>query len=191
MNHSELPPIIRSISVSCDRETAFKKFTAEFGSWWPTRSHSIGGERVNRVVFEDKLGGRIYEEHRDGRRFQWGEIILWEPPERLKFTWHPSRDPSTSQVVEIEFLIEREGTRLQLTSSGWERWGRGASRARRGYSVGWSYVLKVWAGQRTTSMAVLDAGLSVANLIMKVRGGRDAEIARAGGEITAVSFDVR
>lgn len=191
MNVSNLPPIIRSISVAWDPKTAFRKFTADFGSWWPARTHSIGGERIHRVVFEDKLGGRIYEEHLDGRRFQWGEIILWEPPNRVKFTWHPARDPSTSQQVEVEFLAEGDGTRLKLTSSGWERWGRGANRARRGYSLGWAYVLKVWAGRRTISMALLDGAMSLVNLIMKIRGGRDAEIARAGGEIPAAPNNIR
>lgn len=187
MTSKEIPPVRRSVSVSWDQETAFRKFTADFGSWWPSRTHSIGGERIQRVVFEEKLGGRIYEEHKDGRRFQWGEVILWEPPRRVKFTWHPARDPSTSQEVEIEFMVEGDGTRLELTSTGWERWGRRANRARKGYSVGWAYALNTWAGRRTLSMSVLEILTSVVNLAMKLRGGRDAEIARAGGEITSAS----
>jgi len=182
-----LPPIKRSVSVSWDQETAFRRFTAEFASWWPSRTHSIGGERLQRVVFEPQVGGRIYEEHNDGRRFQWGEILLWEPPKRVKFTWHPSRDPATAQDVEIEFLREGDGTRLELTSSKWEQWGRGAKRARRAYDVGWGYVLNVWAGRRTFKMSVLDVIAGALTFVMKLRGGREKEIARAGGEITAAS----
>lgn len=103
MNSSEIPPIKRSISVSWSPETAFRRFTEEFGSWWPSRTHSIGGERIKQLVFEQREGGRIYEEHTDGRRFQWGQVTLWDPPTRVSFTWHPSRDPSTAQNVEIEF----------------------------------------------------------------------------------------
>ena len=185
MTSDSIPPIRRSISVSWDKETAFRRFTAEFDSWWPSRTHSIGGERIQRVVFETHVGGRIYEEHADGRRFQWGEVILWEPPNRVKFTWHPSRDPSTAQEVELEFRTEDGGTRLELTSFGWERWGKGARRARRGYDVGWGYVLNVWAGRRNLRMSMLDGVAAVMNLLMKLRGGRNAEIARAGGEITS------
>ncbi len=185
MTSKEIPPIKRSVSVSWDQETAFKRFTAEFGSWWPSQTHSIGGERLKQLVFEQRLGGRIYEEHHDGRRFQWGQVVLWEPPKRVKFTWHPSRDPSTSQEVDIEFQIEGKGTRLELTSTGWERWGRKAHRARKGYNVGWGYVLNVWAGRRTLRMSMLETITSVLNLAMKLRGGRDAEIARAAGEITS------
>lgn len=187
MTPEPIPPIKRSISVSWDPETAFKRFTAEFASWWPSRTHSIGGKHLKQIVFEERVGGRIYEEHQDGRRFQWGEIVLWEPPRRVKFTWHPSRDPATAQQVDIEFVPEGSGTRLQLTSTGWEQWGRGARRARRGYDVGWAYVLKVWAGRRTAGMAVLDGIAALMTLAMKLRGGREAEIARAGGEISSAS----
>lgn len=187
MSATEIRPIKRTISVSWDQETAFRRFTAEFGSWWPSRTHSIGGDRLKQLVFEQQVGGRIYEEHHDGRRFQWGQVILWEPPKRVKFTWHPSRDPATSQEVEVEFQIDGKGTRLELTSTGWERWGRGASRARKGYNVGWAYVLNVWAGRRTPGMTILEIVTALLNLIMKLRGGRNAEIARAGGEIPSAS----
>ena len=185
MTTKEIPPIKRSVSVSWDQETAFKRFTADFGSWWPSQTHSIGGDRIQHLVFEQQLGGRIYEEHKDGRRFQWGQVILWEPPKRVKFTWHPSRDPATSQEVDIQFQIEGKGTRLELTSTGWERWGRKAQRARKGYDIGWGYVLNIWAGRRTGRMAVLEAITAALTLVMKLRGGRDRDIARAGGEISS------
>ena len=187
MTSDSIPPIRRSISVSWDQETAFKRFTQEFASWWPSRTHSICGERLKRVVFETHAGGQIYEEHEDGRRFLWGQITEWNPPGRVKFTWHPSRDPSTAQDVELEFMVEEGGTRLQLTSSRWERWGKGAQRARRGYDVGWGYVLNVWAGRRTVGMSLMDGLVSLMNLKMKLRGGREAEIARAGGQISPAS----
>lgn len=190
MTSEPLPPIRRSVTVSWDQETAFKRFTAEFASWWPSRTHSIGGEYLEQIVFEQHEGGRIYEEHRDGRRFQWGHVTLWDPPRRVKFMWHPSRDPSTAQEVDLEFISEASGTTLQLVSSGWERWGQGARRARRGYDVGWGYVLNVWAGRRTAKMALLDVVASLMMLGMKLRGGRQAEIARAGGEMESASQEL-
>jgi hypothetical protein len=178
-----LAPIHRSVSVSWDQETAFQRFTAQFGSWWPSRTHSIGGEHVTRIVFEPRVGGRIYEEHRDGRRFQWGQVLVWEPPRQVKFTWHPARNPSTAQEVDVQFVPENGGTRVTLTSTGWENWGPKAHRARKGYSVGWAYILNVWAGRRTFGMALLDIITASLNLAQRFRGGREAEIARAGGEI--------
>ena len=59
---------------------------------------------------EPQVGGRIFEEHVDGRRFQWGRVLEWEPPRRVKFTFHPSRDPATAQDVEVRFVPDGGGT---------------------------------------------------------------------------------
>ena len=181
MSDTGLPPIRRSVSVSWDPPAAFSRFTEGFAGWWPSKTHSIGEKRIERVVFECRVGGRIYEEHKDGRRFAWGQVTLWEPPHRLGFTWHPSRDAGTAQDVEVRFIPEGTGTRLELTSSGWERWGKNASRARRGYDVGWGYVLNVWAGKRTARMAVMDGLILVVRGVQWMRGGLDGAIARARG----------
>ena len=181
-----LPPIRRSISVSWDPAAAFSRFTADFGKWWPSRSHSVGGPLVRQIVFEPRVGGRIYEEHLDGRRFQWGEVRLWEPPTRVEFTWHPAREPETAQDVAVAFVPDGDGTRVELTASGWERWGKNAARAHRGYDIGWAYILNVWAERRTARMAVLDALVAVIGVVQKLRGGVQAEIARARGELPRV-----
>jgi hypothetical protein len=183
MTQSALPPIVRSVLVSWSPEAAFRRFTSEFASWWPWRTHSIGGKRVRRVVFETRVGGRIFEEHLDGRRFQWGTVLDWDPPARVKFSFHPSRGASTAQDVEVRFLPEAGGTRLELTATKWENWGKGAARARRGYDVGWGYVLNVWADRRTPAMRMMDVMAGAMRLVEKLRGGTTATIARAGGEI--------
>ncbi len=185
MNDASLPPIERSISVSWDPAYAFRRFTSEFGAWWPMKTHSVGGPRVRQIVFETRVGGLISEEHSDGRRFQWGEVLEWEPPRRVKFTWHPSREPEAAQEVEVRFVPEGGGTRVELISSRGERWGERAARARKGYGIGWSYVLNVWAGRRTGSMRVLDAIAGVLKVVEWLRGGTRAAIARARGEIVA------
>lgn len=187
MKKTDLPPIVRSVSVSWDQAAAFQRFTAGFADWWPWRTHSIGGvERLQRIVFECRAGGLIFEEHKDGRRFQWGKVLEWEPPRRVKFTWHPSRDAATAQQVELVFHPEGSGTRLELVSSDWEKWGEGAKGARRGYDMGWWQVLNVWAGRRTAGMVVLDGVMKCMTLVQKLRGGTAVTVARAGGEISSV-----
>jgi hypothetical protein len=183
MTQPALAPIVRSVLVSWSQEAAFRRFTDEFASWWPWRTHSIGGELVERVVFETRVGGRIFEEHVDGRRFQWGAVLEWDPPRKVKFTFHPSRDPESAQDVEVRFIPESGGTRLELTATKWENWGKGAGRARKGYHAGWGYVLNVWAGRRTNAMRMMDALAGVMRLVEKLRGGTAGSIARAGGEI--------
>ena len=186
---SPLPPIRRAVIVSWEQSAAFRRFTEEFASWWPWRTHSIGGTSVRRVVFECRAGGLIFEEHTDGRRFQWGQVLEFDAPRRVKFTWHPSRDAETAQEVEIHFTPEASGTRVELVSDKWENWGKNAHRARKGYDIGWAYVLNVWAGQRTAKMAVLDGLGLVMRGVELLRGGKRASIARAGGEIARASAD--
>jgi hypothetical protein len=141
---------------------------------------------VKRVVLEPMVGGRIFEEHCDGRRFQWGEILEWDPPTCLKFTFHAGRSPETAQEVAIRFVPVESGTRVDLVATKWERWGPGAARARRGYGLGWSYILNLWAGRRTARMLMAEAIMGVARIVSRLRGGTAGEIARAQGEISTV-----
>jgi uncharacterized protein YndB with AHSA1/START domain len=184
-----LPPIRRDVTVSWDQATAFRRFVEDFGSWWPARTHSVGGERVRRVVFECRPGGLIFEEHVDGRRFQWGKVLEIEPPRRVKFTWHPSRAAHTAQHVEVRFEADGAGTRVELISDKWENWGKNGHRARRGYDVGWSYIMNVWCGRRTGRMVVMDVLAFVMRGIEILRGGTRATIARADGEIARASAE--
>jgi uncharacterized protein YndB with AHSA1/START domain len=187
MTTPTIPPVERTVSVSWDQETAFRRFALEFAQWWPWQTHSIGGKRVARVVLEPKVGGRIFEEHVDGRRFQWGQVLEWDPPRRLKFTFHPSREPATAQEVEVRFVPEGSGTRLELSASKWENWGPKARRARNGYNLGWGYVLNVWAGRRTPRMALVDGLMAVIGVVERLRGGAARAIDRSGGEMPRAS----
>lgn len=181
------PPIRRSVTVSWSPAAAFRRFTEEFGKWWPHGTFSIGSERIVRVVFEPRVGGRIFEEHRDGRRFQWGEIVEIDPPRRVRFSWHPAREPATAQDVEVRFVPDGGGTRVELVAAGWERWGDDAEarRARKGYDIGWGYVLNVCIERRTVKMRAFDVLVAGMRLVNRFRGGVDASIARARGEIPA------
>ena len=146
-----LPPIRKCIVVPWTAEAAFRRFTEEIGSWWPTRSHSVGGRDTETVVFEGRVGGRIYERIRGGTDSTWGTVTAWEPPTRVAFTWHPGSKPDMAQSIEVRFLAagpDGAHTRLELTHSGWERFGALASRVRGGYSIGWGYVLRFWAGRQ-------------------------------------------
>jgi hypothetical protein len=152
-------PLKKTVTVPWPQERAFARFTAELGSWWPLRSHSVGGARAVRCVFEERVGGEIYEELADGTRHVWGTVTLWDPPARTVFTWHPGREPDTAQNVELRFLPEGRGTRLELTHTGWERLGALARKARRGYPLGWTYVLNLWAERGGSPVNLLLEGL--------------------------------
>jgi uncharacterized protein YndB with AHSA1/START domain len=96
-------------------------FTAELGSWWPLASKSVSQEEAETVVVEPGAGRRVYERARSGEEHLWGEVLVWEPPSRFAFSWHPGRAAETSQEVDISFTAVEEGTRVELEHRGWER----------------------------------------------------------------------
>lgn len=149
-----LTPLHRFITVAWPPDAAFRRFTAEMAAWWPLRTHSVGGENAKTVVFEGRVGGTIYEVARNGERSVWGTVTAWEPPGRVGFTWHPGMAPETGQDIDVRFIAQGGGTRLELTHTGWERLGALARKARRGYPIGWSYVLHMFAGRRSSPLVL-------------------------------------
>jgi uncharacterized protein YndB with AHSA1/START domain len=133
--------IRKSVEVDVPVETAFWVFTEQAGSWWPLATKSVGQEEAEDLVFEPRVGGRVHERLRSGKEHEWGEILAWEPPERLVFTWHPGREQETSQEVEIRFSRSGEGTRLELEHRGWDRLVATADEIPEHYDSGWDEVL--------------------------------------------------
>jgi uncharacterized protein YndB with AHSA1/START domain len=113
--------IRKSVTVRVPVDTAFHVFTAELGSWWPLASKSVSQEEAETVVVEPGAGRRVYERARSGEEHLWGEVLVWEPPSRFAFSWHPGRAAETSQEVDISFTAVEEGTRVELEHRGWER----------------------------------------------------------------------
>jgi hypothetical protein len=130
--------IRKTVTVDCVLEEAFHIFTAEVGSWWPTATHSLAGEKVREVVFEERAGGEVYELAEDGEKGRWATVVAWEPPNRVVLAWEVS--PKTlGTEVEIRFSPEGESTRVELEHRGWENASEITERA--GYDTGWDFVL--------------------------------------------------
>ena len=144
-----LPPVVKSVTVKCNPEKAFRYFTDDFHKWWPGASHSVvafaSGQKEKPISceLEARQGGKIQEKAPNGDVYDWGTIVEWEPPVRLVFTWHPGREADSSQLVEITFSPVAEGTRVQLSHSGWEKLGAEAEEAWKGYNNGWDTVFSV------------------------------------------------
>jgi uncharacterized protein YndB with AHSA1/START domain len=176
-------PIRRSVSVSWSPDVAFHRFTADFASWWPRYSNSIGGKRVKRIVFEPRVGGRIYEEHHDGTRFMWGIVTALEPPRRVAFTHHATRDESDAQEVEVSFTPEGTGTRVELVARGWEKMSPAAKRARGGYQMTWGIALDRYAGRFSGALLLFIAMAAAIDVI----GQRGSFVRNSLGRMPASS----
>jgi uncharacterized protein YndB with AHSA1/START domain len=138
---STVEAIHKSLVVKCSPERAFQVFTEEIGSWWPLQRYSIGQEKITEVVFEQKVGGRIFERHSDGGEGEWGRVLEWDPPSRFVMSWYPGSDASEATELEVRFAAEGDGARVELEHRGWERFGDKAAEHRSRYDSGWPAVL--------------------------------------------------
>jgi uncharacterized protein YndB with AHSA1/START domain len=142
-----IEPIRRTVTVQCDPQTAFRVFTAELGTWWPLETFSRAADRedpsikTERVVFEEHVGGRIYEVLSDSSEADWGTVEAWEPPSRVVYAWRPHDRPVPPTEVELRFSPDGTGTRVELEHRGWERLEELAEAGREGYANGWPLVL--------------------------------------------------
>jgi uncharacterized protein YndB with AHSA1/START domain len=136
-----LEPVRLSVRVRRPIDAAFELFTRDIGTWWPVETHHARGDVVG-VVFEGRTGGRIYEQCRDGQVADWGEVLAWEPPSRVVFTWVPVRSRSGPTEVEVRFVAEDPTTtRVEVEHRGWERLGDLAAETRSEYLNGWPRVI--------------------------------------------------
>lgn len=138
-----IAPILRATHVRRSPADTFRLFTDHIGAWWPLATHTVLGGRGVAVSFAD---GRIVERSVDGDECVWGSVLAWEPPQRLVFTWHPGRGPEESTEVEVRFLADEHGTRVEIEHRDWDRLADGEAR-RTGYTgpSAWGYVLDHFA----------------------------------------------
>jgi uncharacterized protein YndB with AHSA1/START domain/uncharacterized protein YciI len=136
-----LPPLRRQVVVPAGPEVAFDVFTQRIGAWWPLDRFSVHGEKAG-AEFRD---GRLIETGPDGEEAVWGTVLDWEPPRKLRLTWHPGRDAEHASEVEVSFSPVTDAlTMVTLEHRGWERYAE-PSAARDEYRNGWPAVLAGYA----------------------------------------------
>ena len=145
-------PLVIEFEVAVSPARAFSVWTERCGTWWP-RSHTVSGDPAA-ITFEPRAGGRIFERADDDQEHDWGRVLDWEPPSRLRYRWHLFFDPSEATEVEVTFTAvappspaagaDADDTRadaarrtaVRLEQRGWERLGdAGAERRARTYGA--------------------------------------------------------
>ena len=136
-----IEPLRISFVVHCAPAHAFSTWTERAASWWPPE-HTVSHERGAEIVFEPRAGGRIYERTGDGREIEWGRIVEWDPPSRLRYLWHIATAPANATDVEITFRpVSEAETRVDIEHGGWDRLGELGPRWREANVGGWDGVL--------------------------------------------------
>lgn len=143
--------VSKRIHVATTPERAFRVFTEKVGTWWPLVSHHIGKVDAATAVMEPFAGGRWFERGVDGSECLWGHVLAWEPPARLVLSWEIScqwaYDPSLQTEVEVRFVRDGDGTRVELEHRLLERYGDRAEEMARtlGGEGGWGSIMQSFA----------------------------------------------
>jgi hypothetical protein len=81
-------PLVVEFEVRATPEHALDVWTRRAALWWP-RSHTLSGQPES-IMFEPRPGGRVVERAANGVEFEWGEVLDWGPPTRVRYLWHLS-----------------------------------------------------------------------------------------------------
>jgi uncharacterized protein YndB with AHSA1/START domain len=146
-----------SVSVAVPPAVAFEIFTTEIDLWWrrgPKFRHA--GRRGGFIRLEPQLGGRLFESI-DGEKgehvFEVGRVRVWQPPERLAFSWRNATfAPNEQTDVEVEFRPTPSGTLVTVTHRGWSAL-RPDHPARHGQQgADFARMIGLWWGEQMSSL---------------------------------------
>jgi len=126
------------VTVDVPPETAFRVFTEDFDAVKP-REHNLLAVPIERTVFEPRVGGHIYDRGTDGTECRWARVLVYDPPDRVVFSWDISprwqleTDPARASEVEVRFLpasgsrtrVVLEHRHLDRHGEGWEGLAQG------------------------------------------------------------------
>jgi uncharacterized protein YndB with AHSA1/START domain len=114
--------VLVALRIAAPPDRVFEAFTAEIGQWWrPSGLFPSSRRPAGRMAIEPGVGGRVTETHDDGEVVEIGRIRVWEPPDRLVFTWRPtSFGPDQETEVHVGFEPVAEGSRVVVEHLGWD-----------------------------------------------------------------------
>jgi uncharacterized protein YndB with AHSA1/START domain len=136
-------PLIVEFDVDTPAGHAFDLWTRRCAAWWPPR-HTVSGDPAS-ITFEPRPGGRIVERASNGDEHEWGEVLEWEPPVRLRYLWHLFFDRTEATEVEVTFTQVDERTTVRLEQRGWERLGAAGVQRRDRTHTAWAAITDSYA----------------------------------------------
>ena len=128
---TEAATVRKQVVVPTPIERAFTVFTDRFGDFKPPE-HNMLGTPIAETVFEPRVGGNIVDRAADGSECRWARILVYEPYERVVFSWDIGpdwqivADPDNASEVEVRFYAESPTrTRVELEHRHIDRHGPG------------------------------------------------------------------
>jgi uncharacterized protein YndB with AHSA1/START domain len=157
MTQAAAQVVRRHVVVEAPVEEAFATFTGRFGDFKPPE-HNLLAVPIAETVFEPRVGGHIYDRGTDGSVCRWARVLVYEPPQRVVFswdigpTWQIEPEPENASEVEVRFVAEDpQRTRVELEHRNLDRHGPGweAVRDGVGHDQGWPLYLDRYAALLT------------------------------------------
>ena len=115
------------VMVPLQPATAFDIFVKQINVWWPRQgvfpySFAPKSTRPNHIRFEPEPQGRFFETFADDSEYVIGNIMTWNPPQSLTYTW---RDPTWpgSITINASFEATTDGTLVTHNQDGFEAAG--------------------------------------------------------------------
>lgn len=142
-----------AVRVAATPAEAFEGFVRGFSRWWPA-PYTWSGDVLETIAIEPREGGRCFERGPRGFELDWGKVLEYSPPERLRFSWQisprrvPEPDPERASEVEVRFTGEPGGvTRVDLVHRGFLRHGEEGPgyRDAMGSDQGWPLIMERYA----------------------------------------------
>jgi uncharacterized protein YndB with AHSA1/START domain len=129
MTQADAATIRKQIVVDAPIERASAVFTDRFGDFKPPE-HNLLGAPIAETVFEPRAGGSIVDRAVDGSECRWARILVFEPPDRVVFSWDISprwtieTDQAQTSEVAVRFYPESlTRTRVELEHRHLDRHG--------------------------------------------------------------------
>ena len=114
--------VLVALRVPAEPARAFEAFTAEIGQWWRPSDLFPFSDQTGTLAFDPGPHGRLVETYADGTSFTIGEVLTWDPPERLALTWrHASFSADQSTELHVTFTGVGDETRVVVEHWGWDR----------------------------------------------------------------------
>lgn len=113
-----------TLEIAKPHPAVWKAFTAEIQHWWPKDFYAT--ESPQRMVFEVKPGGRLYEDAGNGNGLVWYQVIAVSAPNSITmsgFIAPPFGGPATS-LLNVTFSPKgKAATAMEVTDSTFGRLG--------------------------------------------------------------------
>jgi hypothetical protein len=96
--------------IQASAKRTFEVMTQQSLDWFP---HTYGGDRVQRVLIEPRVGGQHYEDWGDERGHLYGQVTEFDPPTH----WATRGRIMPGSILDTEYELTEEpgGVRVRVT----------------------------------------------------------------------------